>query len=190
MDEHIEPVTDILRPDSPHKADCEREVSEAIRRIREVRIFSEPKRQLLSDSKKLIAAKRVIDRHLAAYGPCTGATDALALHLGLLGKMLAELADAGECRGRDRAIDYRRKYFAGQRAFALLLRWSPRRPPTLAKGGDFFNMTAALYAGATGEEAGELETACAEVLHSAEKDGYKPDKPEQFLQRLPWDIPL
>ena len=76
-----------------------------------------------------------------------------------------------------------------QQAFELLLRWSPRSP-TLTEGGDYFELTAALYEGATGKKAGEVVTACAKVLCAAKEDGYERDRPEQYLQRLPWDIPF
>ena len=180
----IERVLNIL-PTSVDRAACRHEVSEAIRRIEEVRIFAEPRRQLRSDSKKLIAAKRVISRHLAAYGPCTGASDALARQLGLLGTMLAELADAGErSGGQDRSVDYRRKHFAAEQAFELLLRWDRSCAPTPTEGGDYLKLTATLYEAATNKEAGDLTTACAKVISDAEEDGYEPDKPERYLQHL------
>jgi hypothetical protein len=180
----IERVLNIL-PTSVDRAACRHEVSEAIRTIGEVRIFAEPRRQLRRDSKKLIAAKRVIDRHLAAYGPCTGASDAISGQLSLLGTMLAELADAGErSGGQDRSVKYRRKYFAAERAFELLLRWDRSCPPTPTEGSDYVKLTAALYEAATNEEASDVTTACATVISKAEEDGYEPDKPERYLQHL------
>jgi hypothetical protein len=91
--------------------------------------------------------------------------------------------------GRDREAAYQRKHIAAQQAFELLLRWSPRSP-TLTEGGDYFELTAALYEGATGKKAGEVVTACAKVLCAAKEDGHERDRPEQYLQRLPWDIPF
>jgi hypothetical protein len=177
----IKRALNILRPDSVHRADCESEVTEAVRRIGKVRIFSESKRQMHSDAKKLRAAQLVTNRYLSAYGSLTGVTETFAYRLGVLSTLLDELADIEGGSGRDRSTDYQRKYFAAQLALELSLRWRP----LILEGSDYLKLTADLYEAGTGEEAGsEMVTACTKVLDNAKKDGYEPDKPGQYLQHL------
>jgi hypothetical protein len=189
MDElAIERVLKILRPDSAHRTDCLRDATEVVRWI-EGLMYLPAKRQLASDAKKLIAAQEVLEQ-LGGFFMDAKKKEEIAFELGQLGELLGYIADhvvVGNS-GRHRSAAYQQKHSAAQLAFFLSLRWSLR--PTLTEGGDYFELTAALYEAATGEEAGEVVTACTKVLCDAKADGYDPHKPGPYLQRLTAQIPF
>lgn len=182
MDEAaIERVLDILRPAPKQRTKCEQNVRMIVDDITSLQ-SAPTKRQKDSDAKKLVAAREVLEQKRF---PWSFFVDedlkrrfALLVHIAQLGAQ----ANRG---GQDRGLAYQRKIRAAEQAFILLLQWNDN-PPTLGHGA-YLDLTAALYEGATGEDAnkaGDMQTACEAVIHRAETNGYNPDNAARLK---PWE---
>jgi hypothetical protein len=86
---------------------------------------------------------------------------------GTANSLLVKARGGGSPRRR---VAAHQKLFAAGQAFDLLTDWGRRRP-TLTKNGEYHRLTGMLIEIATGQaSAGDVERACARIVHSGQKD--------------------
>ncbi|MCK1293416.1 hypothetical protein [Bradyrhizobium sp. 30] len=157
-----ERVIKLVRPEPSQRDDCLREAAISVQWIERKTAARAPGQRrdgLRDDAKKLKAAIKIIKSlpmdtqrrlHLEAFQREHNRILARAE------KITVKRHSGGKKRGR---VDAAQKRAAADCALAILRTWSSR-PPTLSRGGPYFELAALLFELATGKVGSDVELAC------------------------------
>jgi hypothetical protein len=178
MSAGVERVLKLVRPNKEDHDACRRDAMDAIRMIGEMRNMLSPrelKERLFKAATQLKAARAAISKLPLGVQAQWNAAPLLSEMAAFSQKsehtadcLLVKKRNGGSLEKHNAAS---RKQCAAGQAFDLLTDWGHRRA-TLTKNGEYHRLTEMLIEIATGQSsAGDVERACARILHSTQKHG-------------------